>query len=109
MTNPVRVQFFGGDEEDGNVFIVETLAKAGHQLGSHGHQHAHSSVLVSGTADVTIGEMTTRLTGYSRITVPANVVHKVEAVTDIIWLCLWDSAIAPRDEAIEYMTMVADL
>lgn len=85
---PVGITFHGGDEDAGNVFVVETKAKAGMVLESHVHEHGHLSVLVSGTADVTIDSKTERLTGYCMVSVPAGLKHKVQAVTDVIWLCL---------------------
>lgn len=95
----MSITFHGGDEESGEVFIVETVAEAGAILGSHVHKHAHTSCLVRGTADVTINGETTRYDGYKLLTVPANTTHQVEAVTDIIWLCIWASDLAPREEA----------
>lgn len=88
MTKPVGITFHGGDEDSGNVFVVETKANAGMVLESHVHDHGHLSVLVSGTADVTIDGKTERLTGYCMVSVPAGLNHKVEAITDVVWLCL---------------------
>lgn len=85
---PVGITFHGGDEDAGNVFVVETRAKAGMVLESHQHEHGHLSVLVSGVADVTISGVTTRMTGFCMVSVPKDTKHKVEAVTDVIWLCL---------------------
>lgn len=59
----MNLQFFGGDAESGNVFVVETKADAGYLLESHVHEHAHTSVLVSGVADVTIDGKTERIEG----------------------------------------------
>lgn len=100
------IQFFGGDEESGEVFVVETKAPAGYVLESHKHSHAHTSVLVSGEADVTVDGVTTRYNGYNIITVPKDTFHKVEAVTDIIWLCLWAGDLAPREQAEESLKLV---
>lgn len=93
------IRFFGGDSESGDVFVVETKAEAGYLLESHVHDHAHTSVLVSGEADVTIDGKTRRLSGYSIVTVPEKTFHRVEAVTDIVWLCLWAGDLAPREQA----------
>jgi quercetin dioxygenase-like cupin family protein len=98
--------FHGGDDESGNVFVVETKAPAGTMLESHRHAHGHLSVLVSGTADVTVDGVTRRLTGYQMITIPADTTHEVQAVTDIIWLCLWAADIAPVDLAHESLKLV---
>jgi quercetin dioxygenase-like cupin family protein len=100
------IQFHGGDKESGNVFAVETIAEAGYVLESHEHTHSHMSVLVSGTADVTIAGVTERITGYKMVCVPANTVHKVQAVTDIIWLCLWADDLAPKQAAYDSLRLV---
>jgi quercetin dioxygenase-like cupin family protein len=102
----MEIQFHGGDAEAGNVFAVETRAEAGYVLESHQHAHAHLSVLVSGTADVTIDGKTERLTGYRMVTIPANTVHKVQAVSDIVWLCLWAGDLAPMEQARESLKLV---
>jgi quercetin dioxygenase-like cupin family protein len=100
------IQFFGGDEDDGRVFVVETKAKAGMILESHVHRHAHTSVLVSGVADVTIDGVKERHTGYKLLKVPADTAHEVRAVTDVIWLCLWAGDLAPRDDAADSLRLV---
>ena len=102
----INIQFHGGDEQSGNVFAVETIAPAGHLLESHKHEHSHMSV-VSGTADVTVDGVTERMTGYRLITIPKNTVHKVQAVTDIIWLCLWAGDLAPKEQAQESLRLCA--
>lgn len=55
MTDPLGIQFHGGDEESGHVFAVETVAQAGYLLESHKHEHSHMSVLVSGTYTKLVG------------------------------------------------------
>lgn len=100
------LQFYGGDEESGNVFAVETIASAGHVLQSHKHEHSHMSVLVSGIADVTIDGVKERMTGYKLVTIPKNTMHIVEAVTDIVWLCLWADHLAPKEQAVESLKLV---
>ena len=101
------IQFHGGDAESGNVFAVETRAAAGYLLESHQHAHSHMSVLVSGTADVTIDGKTERMTGYRLLTVPANTHHTVRAVTDVVWLCLWADRLAPKEQAEESLKLVS--
>ncbi len=101
----MQIRYFGGDEQDGKVFVVETRVKGGLVLESHQHEHAHTSVLVSGKARVTIDGQAQELEGYQIVTVPANTQHKVEAVTDIIWLCLGADEVAPRDQAAQSVQM----
>lgn len=102
----MNIQFHGGDSESGNVFAVETRAPAGYLLESHQHAHSHMSVLVSGTADVTIDGKTERMTGYRLLTVPADTHHSVQAVTDVVWLCLWADRLAPKEQAVESLKLV---
>lgn len=102
----MKIQFHGGDDA-GDVFVVETIAPAGMTLESHKHAHSHMSVLVSGTADVTIDGKTQRMCGYRMVSIPAETVHKVEAVTDIVWLCLWADSVAPKEQAMESLKLVA--
>lgn len=102
----MNLQFFGGDEESGSVFIVETKIDAGMFINSHKHKHAHSSVLVSGTANVTIDGVTTQMTGYKLVTIPKDTVHTVEAITDVIWLCLWAENEISNKEAKEALELI---
>lgn len=106
LQEPLGIKFHGGDDDSGNVFAVETIAQAGYLLESHKHEHSHMSVLVSGTADVTIDGVTERMTGYRLVTIPKNTHHKVVAVTDIVWLCLWAGDIAPRKLAEESLKLI---
>jgi quercetin dioxygenase-like cupin family protein len=89
------------DDEESDVFVVETFAEAGYELGSHTHEHSHMSLLVSGKAVVTIDGVDTFYDGYNWIHVPANTTHQVKAVTDIIWLCIWADHLAPKQEALD--------
>jgi len=100
------IQFFGGDEESGKVFVVETKIDAGYLIGTHEHKHAHLSVLVSGTADVTINNVTTRLNGYQIVSIPKNSTHTVVAITDVVWLCLWADNEVSHEQAKDAVELV---
>lgn len=100
------IQFFGGDEDSGSVFVVETKIDAGYMINSHKHRHPHSSILVSGIADVTIGGVRTRIDGYKILTIPKDTTHTVEAVTDVVWLCLWSIDEVSNEEAKEAVELV---
>lgn len=99
------IKFHGG-EFDGDIFIVETNAEAGYLLESHKHEHSHRSVLVSGTAEVTIDGVASVMTGPKIVNIPADTVHKVQAVTDIVWLCIWAGDKAPIEQAKESLKLV---
>jgi len=100
------IQFFGGDEDSGKVFVVETKVDAGYMIESHKHYHAHTSVLVSGTADVTVDGVTKRMSGYKLVFIPKDTVHTIVAVTDVIWLCLWADDQVCNEEAKEALELV---
>lgn len=103
---PVSINFHGGDEDSGDVFMVETHAKAGHLLTQHIHDHSHLSYLASGKARVLVDGEPTELTGPSPFVVAANKLHSVEALTDIVWLCLWDAKHgADQEAALEKLTL----
>ena len=102
----MELSIIDGSEENGNVFVVETKAESGAKLTSHKHSHSHLSVLVSGVAEVDIDGKKTVYSGYNIITVPKDCVHEVKAITDIVWLCIWDSDLAPREEAENALMLV---
>lgn len=95
------IAFYGGDDESGEVFMVETKLKRGQYVGQHAHKHAHLSYLVSGEAMVTVEGISTYHVGPKAITIAAEKQHSVAAVTDIVWLCLWADHLAPKQEAFE--------
>lgn len=103
----MKINFHGGDSDSGNVFAVETFAPAGMMLESHVHPHSHLSVLVRGKAKVTVAGVPTVFDGYNIVMVPANTMHSVEALTDIVWLCLWAGDLAPKELAYESLKLVA--
>jgi len=102
----MQLRLIDGTEENGNVFVVETIAEAGSLLTSHEHKHSHLSVLVSGSAKVVIDGVPKVYDGYNIITVPENTVHEVLALTDIVWLCLWDKDLAPKEEAEQALRLI---
>lgn len=93
------INFYGGDIESGDVFMVETSAIAGAVLGQHAHDHAHLSYLVSGSAVVAVDGQLVAVDGPCPFIVAAGKIHSVTAVTDIVWLCLWDAKLGMQDEA----------
>jgi quercetin dioxygenase-like cupin family protein len=102
----MNIQFFGGDEDNGKVFVVEIKVDAGYMIESHKHKHAHTSVLVSGTAEVTINGVTEHIAGYKIVTIPKDTTHTIVAVTDVIWLCLWADDQICNKEAKEALELV---
>lgn len=70
------------------AYIKETHVKAGTALNKHTHDYTHLSVLVSGAARVMIGGVEHIFNGFHVLTIEAGVPHRVQAITDIIWLCI---------------------
>jgi quercetin dioxygenase-like cupin family protein len=101
----MELNFYGGDDS-GKVFVVENKVDAGYMIESHKHRHSHTSVLVSGTADVTIDGKTERMSGYKIVTVPSNTTHTIVAITDVIWLCLWADDEVCKQEAKQALELV---
>jgi hypothetical protein len=101
----MQINFHGG-EAPGDVFIVETIAEAGHVLQSHRHAHGHTSVLVKGAADVTVDGITTRYVGYNIVEISADTEHCVVALESIVWLCIWAGDVAPRALAEESLKLI---
>lgn len=100
------VEVHGGDEDSGGVLAVVTRIRGGYELESHQHAHGHLSVLAKGTADVTVNGVTTRYTGPCHVTVPPGSTHAVNAVTDVVWYCLWAQENAPREQIQESLSVV---
>jgi quercetin dioxygenase-like cupin family protein len=89
--------------EGGGVYVVETFAPAGSELQSHRHHHDHVSALVSGHANLFIDGECRPMRAYESLVIPAGVAHKVVAITDIMWQCIWSQAVAPRKEMNAFM------
>jgi quercetin dioxygenase-like cupin family protein len=103
---PFDMLFHGGDTDSGDAFVVETRAAAGWQLEQHTHDKAHLSYLVSGSAMLTVDGISTVLHGPKMITVAANKVHDVAALTDIVWLCIWAADPDIMQEATDSLRLV---
>lgn len=81
---------FCGDRPGWKPYIKETFIPAGVALPQHVHEgHDHFGVLVSGSVILTENGVARPLIGYQTVLIKAGVEHRVEAVTDTIWLCAW--------------------
>lgn len=78
--------------------IVESHIEAGTELEQHKHKHSHLSVLVSGKAAVTVEGVTTEHDGFSVMEIAANKNHKVKAINDCVWLCVWGVSVHNVDK-----------
>lgn len=89
---------------EGNpVYMRRMQAHAGLRIGSHKHTYEHYSILCSGKARVTYAEETEEHIAPSVMVVPAGVEHCIEALTDIVWLCVHGTAETDRDSIDEVL------
>lgn len=66
---------------------------AGRFLGQHAHAIGHHSTLLLGRAILRTHDGVERvLEAPATVFLPANVVHEVEAVTEVLWACTWPDA-----------------
>ena len=72
----------------GGVYAKEIRIPAGYRLKSHKHRYDHLSVLSSGEALISYGEEPFRVTGPAVVTILAGLEHSLEAITDLVWLCI---------------------
>lgn len=80
----VKVNHHFGAKE----YMKETLIPAGVALEQHIHPHDHLSVLVSGKAIVSVEGKSTEHEGYTPFVIEAGKMHGVQALTDVVWLCI---------------------
>jgi quercetin dioxygenase-like cupin family protein len=74
---------------EGNpVYIRRMKAPAGHLIGSHKHKFEHYSILCSGRVRAEVGDEIEEYEGPAVMTIPSGVVHKIIALTDIVWFCV---------------------
>ncbi len=79
---PIKHHFGGG------IYIKETHLKAGEMGEKHKQNVEHLSYLVSGKVKLVIdGDVTRTMVGPEALTVQADKIHQVHALTDVVWLC----------------------
>ena len=73
----------------GGVVMNEMTIPAGYSVGKHLHPYSHSSILISGKVELTVGgEKKPVISGYSVVDIPADTSHVIHAIEDSIWLCI---------------------
>jgi quercetin dioxygenase-like cupin family protein len=78
----------------GGTYMREQMLLAGEEVEKHAHDYDHLSYLVSGRALTEIdGELGT-LIGPCTLEVKAGQRHRIQAITDIVWLCIHSEALA---------------
>lgn len=71
----------------GGMYIKETHFKAGEWGKKHTHSFDHLSILVAGKVQLTIDNVSVEIEGPQILTVKADKVHQVLALTDATWYC----------------------
>jgi quercetin dioxygenase-like cupin family protein len=72
----------------GGVYIKETHFKAGEWGEKHTHNFDHLSTLASGRVELEIDGVSVEIEGPKILTIIADKVHRVKAITDVVWLCI---------------------
>jgi quercetin dioxygenase-like cupin family protein len=75
--------FFSGRE-----YAKQMTLPAGHYAETHEHQYDHISILAAGEVLVCIDGAVTKLVGPTAIVIPANKIHRIDAITDSVWFCV---------------------
>lgn len=89
---------------EGNpVYMRRMRAPAGFVIGSHRHKYEHYSVLCTGKVRVTYASEVEEYEAPSVMVVPAGVEHRIEALTDIVWLCVHGTTETDRDSIDEVL------
>lgn len=86
-----EVVALGGDVKhhfSDSLYVKEVTLKAGTSVIKHTHNFSHLSVLVRGSAKITVDGYTGIHNGYKIFEILAGENHAIEALTDITWLCI---------------------
>jgi quercetin dioxygenase-like cupin family protein len=78
----------------GGVIVREEKLEAGQEVQKHVHDYDHLSYLATGRALVEIDGVLGIVQGPAPLEVKAGKTHRIQAITDITWLCIHSEAIA---------------
>lgn len=95
--------YFGG-----GVYAKETLIPAGQILVQHKHEHDHLSVLASGTVEMQVDGVKSRLQGPACITIKAGAHHGVRTLTDVVWYCIHATDCTDEGKVDELLVVAGD-
>lgn len=85
---PCEVEFTQKHHFADGLYAKEAVIPAGYKVAKHIHNYTHLSLLASGKALVTAGDVVKEYTGPACIEITAGISHKVEAITDVVWFCI---------------------
>lgn len=80
------------------LYCKEIILPAGCEAVQHRHNYSHMSVLCSGTAAVTVGDHRKVYIGPSVIHIVADELHRVEALSECVWLCIHATEETDKDK-----------
>ena len=78
----------------GGVYAREQTLKAGEEVTKHVHDYDHLSYLASGSATLEVEGELSALHGPCMLEVKAGKEHRIQAITDIVWLCIHSESVA---------------
>jgi quercetin dioxygenase-like cupin family protein len=71
-----------------NLYAKQAQIPAGLRLGKHTHTYTHLSILAKGAVYVYVDDIRHYYEAPACIEIKANLVHEVEALTDVTWYCV---------------------
>jgi quercetin dioxygenase-like cupin family protein len=74
--------------DHGAIYAKQVLIRSGETFLQHSHTHAHTSILASGRAKITVNGITEERTGPGVLLIHGSEPHSIEAVTDCVWFCI---------------------
>lgn len=81
----------------GGVYAREQTLNAGQEVEKHTHDYDHLSYLGAGRALVEVAGELRVIDGPCMLEIKAGKKHRIQALTDITWLCIHSEAIADPD------------
>lgn len=82
----------------GGAYIKSTKIPPHRVLEQHVHKHDHLSVLVYGRVLVTVDGVQTDHIGPEILLIKSGSAHKVEALSDVLWLCVHGTDVTDPDK-----------
>ncbi|HEM7879074.1 TPA: cupin domain-containing protein [Burkholderia contaminans] len=78
----------------GGVYAREQTLRAGEEVQKHVHDYDHLSYLARGTAMLDVDGELSVLRGPCMLEVKAGKSHRIQALTDLTWLCIHAESVA---------------
>lgn len=78
----------------GGVYAREQTLEAGQEVEKHMHDYDHLSYLGAGRAMIEVDGDLAIVQGPCMIEVKAGKTHRIQAITDITWLCIHAESVA---------------